>query len=490
MKCKVCKQGYMVPPKDEQESYLICTECESIQLTYKPLPHQAAFHRDPHKFKAFFGGFGSGKTRTGAEEITRHILETPNGATLIGAQTKPQLDQTAKDMFFKVFPSIFIEAYHKQKDEIICTNGHKVLFRPLDDEGKIRSLNLSAFWIEEASEVKYDIFVQLQTRLRNEATDRHLGVITSNPDLGWIKTDFLLVSDKIYNAHTEYYRDPTKVNKAFSSHIAPTHLNTYLPPDFEETISKNKPEWWIKRYLQGSFEHTEGAVYPNFADHIIQPFEIPKHWERIFSADFGLRSPTVFLAGAIDPIEGVVHIYDEHYEAQRPIHYHAKKMNQMMEGIPRGKIRFIVGDHKGKARTEKDMRSIFDYYAEYGIFFNPGINKIDDGILKVFSYLDMGKLKIHANCRNTINEGVNYKYKPQDLKSERNPDEKPQDLDDHAMDCLRYMIAELPDDPENLINPSYANDYYINSNEYGQDHLPFALRDYDEETVEDWSVWY
>lgn len=56
--------------------------------------------------------------------------------TLIGAATKPQLDQTAKDMFFKIFPDFMIEQYLKQKDMLICKNGHIVLFRPLDDEGE------------------------------------------------------------------------------------------------------------------------------------------------------------------------------------------------------------------------------------------------------------------------------------------------------------------------------------------------------------------
>ena len=74
--------------------------------------------------------------------------------TLIGAETKPQLDQTAKDMFFKVFPDFMIEQYLKQKDMVICKNGHIILFKPLDDEGKLRSLNLTGFWINESVQIK------------------------------------------------------------------------------------------------------------------------------------------------------------------------------------------------------------------------------------------------------------------------------------------------------------------------------------------------
>lgn len=411
--------------------------------------------------------------------------------TLIGAETKPQLEQTAKDMFFKVFPDFMIADYHKQKEMVICKNGHVVIFRPFDDEGKLRSLNLTAFWIEEASEVKYDIFVQLQTRLRNKATKYHLGIITSNPDMGWIKQEFLLKSEIIHNAQSRYIQDPDEINPAFACHIAPTHLNHYLPPDYVETTSKGKPEWWIKRYMMGSFEHTEGMVYPNFADLIIPAERIPDHWERITATDFGLRDPTVTLAAAIDPRMGEVHIYAEHYRAEKSIKWHAEQMHQRIyKPIPTGRLRKVIGDPKGKARSEKDMRSTFDYYGEYGIFFQPGMNKLEDGIQKVYTYIDSSKLKIHDCCIKTIWEGTRYKYPKQELMADKNASEKPVDKDNHAMDCLRYILAELPDNPDSLINMSYGMALNYSSTR-DDSFLPHALQDDPiENHNDDWYTYY
>lgn len=488
--CPVCDFGYLMEPPDGQESYLLCSECEAIQLLYQPLPHQTEFHKDTHKYKAFFGGFGSGKTRTGAEEIIRHVLETPGGMTFIGAQTIPQLEQTSKKEFFLQFPKRLIESYHKQQNLLVCKNGHTVLFRSCDDEGKIRSLNLSAFWIEEASEVSHDIFVQLQTRLRNTATKKHLGIITSNPDLGWIRQEFLLKSERIENAQTVYHQNPDSINKDFSSHIAPTDLNIHLPPDFYESNARGKPKWWIERFLNGSFEHTSDQVYPYFAQNIIPPFEIPDRWERMYGVDFGLRHPTVLLSAAIDPVEGVVHIFNEYYQAERSIPHHAQKMNEEFEKVPPGLIRFIAADPAGKRRSEKDMRSIYDHYAEYNIFFKMGLNKIEDGIFKVYSYLDLGKLKIHANCVHTIQEGINYKYKEATLDNSKPIDEKPKDIDNHTMDALRYIIAELPDDPENLKNPSFSHFELYKNQLNSQRHLPYALQDNEESEDLDWSDYY
>lgn len=490
-KCHVCGQGIFVEPPSGKESYMLCNECGAIWLLYKPLPHQDDFHKDTHKIKAYFGGYGSGKTTAGAWETLIHVLNTPGGMTLIGAQTYPQLEQTAQKEFMQIVPDELVEDYLKQKNMMIMKNGHVVLFRTLDDEGKIRSLNLSMAWIEEASEVKYDIFVQLQTRLRNHATKHHQLILTSNPDMNWIKTEVLLKADKIHNPQSTYLQDPDEINKAISVHIAPTHLNPYLPDDFWDTVAKGKPDWWIRRYLYGSFEHTSGQVYPMFADYIIEPREIPKHWQRLFAADFGLRDPTVMLAGAIDPKLGELHIYAEHYEAGKSVKYHASKMKEMIRPVGMGLIRSIVGDPAGKRRSEKDYRSLFDHYAEYGLYFKPGLNKIEDGIMKVYGYFEAGKIKIHANCRNLIRELGLYKYPEQELDAKKNPSEIPIDKDNHTCDALRYMIAELPDDPDELINIAYfpAENYATIGKD--QSHLPHALQDNPvNEDPMDWHAYY
>ena len=48
-------------------------------------------------------------------------------------------------------------------------NGHEIIVYSAADQQKLRSLNLTAFYIEEASGVSYEIFDQLMTRLRHPA---------------------------------------------------------------------------------------------------------------------------------------------------------------------------------------------------------------------------------------------------------------------------------------------------------------------------------
>ena len=87
------------------------------------------------------------------------------------------------------------------------TNGHEIIVYASDNEEKIRSLNLTAFWIVEASGVDYKIFTQLQTRLRNRAAivkdsqgyeieHRFMGIVESNPEEGK-RIKFYLLSSLI-----------------------------------------------------------------------------------------------------------------------------------------------------------------------------------------------------------------------------------------------------------------------------------------------------
>lgn len=471
--CQHCGIGHYIIDSSCGDWWARCNECSALLFCYDPMPHQYQFHEDPHKIRAFFGGFGSAKTSTCAAEFIRLALDTPNGTGLIGAASLPQLEQTAKKDFMSMLHPSFIENYSIQKNYIDLANGYRVLFRPLDDEGKARSLNLCHVWVEEASEVNFDYIVQLQTRLRNHATNRHKMILSSNPDLGHVRTEILLKADKIFGAERQYYVPDEDRNQDIAVHIASTRLNKYLPPDYYYSTARGKPKWWVERYLNASFDYAEGAVYQDFGDHIVEPFAIPQHWERMGGADFGIRDATVLLMAAIDPKTGIAYIYDEHYKSNMSLPENAKVMKSMIEKVPYGKLRFLVGDPAGKRRSMNDLRSIFDHYAEYGIWFKEGNNRIDAGIVKVQAYFSLKRLKVFSSCANTIKEGLNYKYKPEELDSRKNPDNKPIDKDNHAMDSLRYLINELPDNPDLLKHASYASRNFVKKEQEG---IPFELQ--------------
>ena len=60
------------------EFFVYCPVCNAHICTYKPMPHQEAFHQDTHQKKLYAGGFGSAKTYTCGMEFLCTVLQIPN----------------------------------------------------------------------------------------------------------------------------------------------------------------------------------------------------------------------------------------------------------------------------------------------------------------------------------------------------------------------------------------------------------------------------
>jgi hypothetical protein len=104
--------------------------------------------------------------------------------------------------------------------------------------------------------------------------------------------------------------------------------------------------------------------------------------------------------------------------------------------------------------------------------------------------MSMHKLKVFSSCIHTIKEGRAYKYKQNELDQQKNRGEKPVDANNHAMDALRYMLMELPDDPENLATEVYAGNSRAHTKTYEGFQWPKSLQDNNEVHEEDWMLDY
>lgn len=481
MECLNCHMGEMQKPRDGHPSYLICPSCGAIELTYKPQDYQEPLHRVPYtlvedpetgekgirtQIIGVFGGYGSGKSRASLVEVLIRALENPKGTGLLTAPTLQQLKRTTLKTFFnEVCPPPLIENYNKTDGEIRLINGFTFYTIPSDDEEKIRSINAGIIHMEEASGIKRTIFDQLLSRMRDPFVKNRLFMVCSNPDLGWIKEVFVdneARKDPLHPEHDQY-------NPYIAVFVWPTELNKFLPPDFIEINSRGKPEWWIKRYLKGSFDHAEGMVYPRIAECFVNSWEylggpdkeIPADWERFVTMDHGLTNPTAVLFHAINPKTGEVVTYDEYYVAGRTVPEHVKHLKPKIEAIPVGRLRFMVADPSIRNKSDPvDGKSVQALYQEYGIYWTPGNPKVEAGILKVNSYIERGKWKIFRDkCPNLCREAIHYKFPEKSMDdADKNLDEKPIKANDHAMDSIRYGFMRLPDDPDLLKADAYEPD--------------------------------
>lgn len=470
------------------EFWMECSnpKCNAYLNTYVPQAHQFLFHTDAHRFTGNFGGYGSGKTLTSREEVIKHLLITPNGNTLIGANVQSQYEQTLKRELEADIPRAFVKRVNTQKAYIDLINGHRIMYRPFDDPDKIRSYNLTMFVIVEASEVKKASFTQLKTRLRNMkgaiqardpetgellwktakngvkipviAHDWRRGIIESNPDAGWIRDEVLLASDKIYK-HGEVYDtfDQLEAQKDpyISTHVTSTSANEYLPEDFIAMNTKNKPAWWVQRYIYGSFMYAEGAVYPSAPKCVEEPIDIPRKWKRMIAFDYGLSDDAVFIFAAIDEENSLVHIYKEVRVNDRNIEELARIYHNETRDIPSGGlVTAPIIDPKSGPKRDYEKRSLSDHFLDYGIAFKPGFINVDARIFRLNTYFESGRLKIFSTCVDLIRELRDYKFRA-DESMHSGFTGKPEDKNNHGINALEWIAMELPADPKNLVYGVY-----------------------------------
>ena len=493
------------------EFWLECTRCNAYVNTYRPQPHQEAVHRDPHLYVGNFGGYGTGKTLTSRQEIYKHCFLTPNANVLVCANIAAQYEQTIKRDIENDLPKRFLKNMSVQKSYIDLINNARIMFRPLDDVDKLRSLNLSMFVIVEASETDPEAFHQLKTRLRNMhasvpkldadgnimttrlpngaevpliEADWRRGIVESNPDSGWIRNDVLYASQEIHTHGEilEHINVPNdRKDKYISTHVASTSVNNYLPSNFIEELCKNKPNWWINRYIFSSFSYAEGLVYPGAPSCIIESFDVPTHWKRIIAADYGLHDDFVYLYGALDCDEGCLHIYKERRTNNRNIEELANIYHEEAADIPAGGLYTPpILDPKSGAKRDYNKKTLYDHFLDYGIAFQPGHVSVDARVFRLNTYIESGKLKIHDCCTGLIEELNNYKFPPRRLGVSNRAQDKPVDKNNHGINPLEWICMALPADPKKLMLGAYdghGRDITKEIELQRQAGIPWALKD-------------
>jgi phage terminase large subunit len=414
------------------------------------LPPQKDFLLNANTYSLFSGGFGSGKT---VALVLKAILLSqmmPGNFGLIGRLTYPELRDTTQKTFFEFCPPDWYAesnggVWNKSENYIRLYNGSEIIFRHLDtiSEKELLSLNLGFFGIDQAEEISESVFHVLQSRLRRNNIPRRYGFLICNPaGHNWLWNRFHPESkERMRDSH--YVESTTYDNKR------------NLPEDYIKHMEDSYSPEMVKRFLYGSWDVFEGQVFVEFDKkvHVIDPFEIPEHWEKLVSIDHGLVNPTAVLFGAIDQ-DGNIFIFDEHYQAERPVSYHADIIKKRIEGQ---KISLMVIDPSTTAKTrEKDgfPFSVLQEYNDYGIFPVPGNNDVSASINRIKEFLKVNPTRFNPrtgkkgspqlfffrNCEYTISELNKYHWKKMRSLAPRNPLEQTTDIDDHTVDALRYMI--------------------------------------------------
>ena len=189
-------------------------------------------------------------------------------------------------------------------------------------------------------------------------------------------------------------------------------LTSYLP---HERLARTK----------GTPSLGSGAIYPIPEEEFVcEPFEFPAHYKHVGSMDVGWNR-TAALWGALDPETDVLYLYSEHYRGQAEPEVHAAGIKSRGDWIP-----FVI-DPASRGRSQKDGEALYDQYVALGLKLTRANNAVETGILRVWSRLSTGRLKVFRTLWNFLEEYRIYR------RGETGVIVKEKD---HLMDSVRYRV--------------------------------------------------
>lgn len=437
-----------------------------------PLPKQAQFMQavlDPKgpQYTLYCGGVGSGKTLVGCITMITMAVMYP-GDYVIGRLFSPELKDTTLKQFLEICPKELIKEYRVAdkivKIKAVNNKTSNILFRGLDEPDKLRSLNLSGFYIDESSQVSEESFMLLQGRNRGPGLNK--GILTTNPNGHDWQYKWFVKQDHFRPTETKSVEQAKISYKLIQ---APSTENIHLREGYIADMMQTWSVDRIKREIEGSFDAFEGMVYHEFRRdvHVVKPFKVPDEWTRVIGIDHGYRNPAAWIWGAVD-YDDNVYIYREFYEREWLIE---EICNGKEKENKAGVLSLMRGEKIDQARIDPSVRAVRGAtgQSDWDIYLDSlpndfplmlANNEKTAGIDKVKSYLKIDvktnkpRLFIFESCSNLIEEISRYRYKElgANQKGLVNEVEEPRKVDDHALDALRYLIMSRPDAPEEKDN--------------------------------------
>jgi hypothetical protein len=190
-------------------------------------------------------------------------------------------------------------------------------------------------------------------------------------------------------------------------------------------IKAANPRAFHALYQQEPKPFEGGLIYPRFKTITQTEFDAIKGLDA-YGLDFGYNEPSAMVHVKIDKVNKRLYINEKLYKTGLTSHMIAAEFRQMQ--ISKGSV--IIAD---SARPEiiADLRSFYNVKPTA-----KGSNSVYYGILKVLEY----DIYIVNSAKNLIFEIGQYRFKED---RDGNPTNEPLEVNDHALDALRYAVRYL-----------------------------------------------
>jgi hypothetical protein len=285
---------------------------------YIPSPTGKLFHEDDSFVRLVMGPFGSGKSTMCSNEIVRRACKMPVWSAGRRRSRWGIIRNTSGELYTTTLPTWLNWAADlgdiRKRQKPVLTYEHifndgngivelELLFIAIDrpeDLKRLKSLELTAAFVNELSEVPKEILGFLKSRINGRYPPTQFckepywsGIIadTNAPDENsWIYKQF---EESPTESYKIFKQPPGLIKNADGSYSNNnSHDNPYVAPDFYLKIAENQSEDFIKVYCLGQFGivSTGKIVFPEYNTdfHAVDDIPIISGLDIHLGWDFGL----------------------------------------------------------------------------------------------------------------------------------------------------------------------------------------------------------
>ncbi len=414
----------------------------------------------------FYGGArGGGKSKGLQLLMLFRRFKYPKTTGAIFRKTYQELDANHIRPLFQSFPDLR-KYYLESKKLLTLPNGSELQFCHCSNEADISLYQGREFHdlaIDEAGHWTEGAFRTLLGSNRSSIA----GVIpkcilTGNPGNighGWLKRIFI---DRRFNER-ERPEDYAFIQALVDDNAALMDND----PDYVRRLESEPNEALRKAYRFGDWNIFAGQFFQEISKevHFIQPFEIPKHWNRFGAYDYGFNHPAAFGWFANDE-DGNTYLYRELVRSTVRVDQFAKLLNEftdtpLLYPIVAGRDCWT---HKSTLRDDAQPPTIAEQFQTNAIYLKPAVIDRIQGAAQVRDYLawqnrpgNKPRFYIFNTCPvsfDALSRMIHDPDRVEDVLKIDATEGDPMSGDD-AYDMIRYGLMSRPTISDR-ISPNYA----------------------------------
>ena len=366
-----------------------------------------------------YGGAGSGKSWSIAQFLLlEKMLQEQDIRILMVRATRPAIKKSSWLLINDLIKKYEIPGMKTNLSDLVISGyGNTMFFVPLDDPEKLKSFErINYVWCEEATEIGYDDYMQLNLRCRGENTNGINQLFYSfNP----------IDEQSFWKPIVENPPDNTAV------HHSTYEDNAFNSQEYIDELLRliEVDSTYHKIYTLGLWASPENIIYTNY-DILDDLHDDDWFDEVIYGVDFGFNNPSAVVEIGIKDKE----LYE------RELLYEKELTNAdlitALEMLIVEKDRPMYADSAEPARIKEISRAGFNVHGA-----DKGKNSVKDGI----DFVKRHKCHISKESVNLIKEKGGYKYRED---KDGNVLEEPVKFNDHLLDAERYAVYTHMSAPE------------------------------------------